>query len=138
MDASDNSECLSRVLKFPTPDRIELLIENAISLKLRYLHKKEIPKKPETVPVQINNSKKQNSNWMANSLNFFSSGPSVKLVNEEKKSGKTILAYEKQQNPTIDKLELCIKMLENEQSKIKNSEIGKCIEMLKEINKELK
>ena len=145
------------MLKFPVPEHIETLVESASILKSKYLRKsdgKAVPKKEvesSSAPV----SKKQNANWMSNSISFFSSGPQVKtVVTDGHKSGNSPTTASKQTESkslssgfktsstataaAADKVAVCIEILEKERAKYSSGEIEKCIRILKETMKELK
>ena len=122
-EAENNSECLGYLLKFPKIDHIETLIDTALSLKARYLHKKEEPRverstDSSSVTTSLGVSKK-NANWIQNSINFFGTKQQLmKVPSEEKKSVKTISEDVKPVRKTVlEKLATCIATLRKESSR---------------------
>eukprot|EP00831_Metopus_contortus_P079987 TRINITY_DN8072_c0_g2_i3.p1 TRINITY_DN8072_c0_g2~~TRINITY_DN8072_c0_g2_i3.p1 ORF type:complete len:467 (+),score=100.00 TRINITY_DN8072_c0_g2_i3:90-1403(+) len=138
LEDTENAESLTRLLKYPKIEKVDFLVEKAIELKLRYQSIKTNEEKKEN----MHNSppKKSTSNWISNSINFFTSGPNFKLPKEEKKTVKAISSDVKPVKKTVhEKVSSCIEILQKEIKKTKgNSELIRCIEMLEDVARELK
>eukprot|EP00826_Nyctotherus_ovalis_P063665 TRINITY_DN9338_c0_g1_i1.p1 TRINITY_DN9338_c0_g1~~TRINITY_DN9338_c0_g1_i1.p1 ORF type:complete len:181 (-),score=48.11 TRINITY_DN9338_c0_g1_i1:93-635(-) len=130
MEAADSSECLEKFLKFPTPDRVEVLIKMAMNFKEKLTApKSEDAKARKIVEVQAK-SVAMNPGWITNSI------PTVKASKEKLNGTGEKLSDEKLK--IVNDIQTCIEAIENERKHYNADNIDKCIKMLKEITEEIK
>ncbi len=139
LEASEGSECLGKLLKFPAPDRIETLVESAQILKARHFQKDDKGSPSAKKPVSPHKKTNSMASWMANSLDFFQSGH-IHVPSEEQKSVKPIEADVKPApKGALERVDACIAILTREAGKAKSSEgLRKCINLLEDVKTELK
>lgn len=129
MEAADGSECLGKCLKFPTPDRIELLIKTALNFKDKLtLLKNEDVKQKKVIEVQAKPIA-MNSGWIINSI------ASAKVPKEKPKGTGQKLSEEKLK--IMNEIQSCIEIIESEKKHYNGDNIDKCIKLLKEIREEI-
>ena len=131
LESGDNSECLQKLLKFPSVD-IDNLIKSAIDLKVRYLRMKKLKGKGK---AEI----KSKGDWISTSIVFFNRLPKTSVPIKDLKSvievSNTVIPVK---YSVFDKLEKCIQILEKEKERHNSKKMDGCIKKLKEVFKKLK
>lgn len=142
-EASNSSDCVSMLLRFKAPNHIGTLIESAISLRGKFYSNKVLHE-----PYKVNQTITQNpeaseqeapkkpiTNWITNSLSFFTSG--IKSQAEEGKGTRFVIDEEGSATP-LDKIEGSLSLLKQEYKSNKSENIAKAIKLLQEAFNELK
>lgn len=130
MEAADSSECLEKFLKFPTPDRVEVLTKMAMNFKEKLTApKSEDAKARKAVEVQAK-PVAVNPGWITNST------PAAKTSKEKLNGTGEKLSDEKLK--IVSEIQTCIETIENERKHYNTDNIDRCIQMLREISEEIK
>jgi len=129
IEAADSSECFEKFLKFPVPDKIEMLIKTALKFKDRFtILKSEDSKHKKVIEVQAKPIS-TNSGWIVNSVS------PLKAPKEKPKESTQNISEEKLK--IVKEIQACIEIIESEKKHYNAENIEKCIKLLKEIAEEI-
>lgn len=118
MEATDNTECVSKLLRYKLSVPIGYIVDIAIDFKAKYLQKQEEIKRTGVTADTSAAMSKKSASWMSDSIDFFTSAPHIKSYPEERKVTKPVGPEPKViKNSTLDEIAICIAILKREAAK---------------------